>query len=183
MARMLPRHARVRHQIRPICRRLSSRRQTNLHELRPVRPIQRDSILWLVGEASRLPCMAPAYASSWGLGWSFSAWKLHGGDDKEGDDGRRRRLGKGSKNIINMPSRLLCLRDVVETGLMPSSLVEAGNDGSTCLNGPKETLRATRPSPPRKVPPPIAVTDGGITRRWGVIIGSPPRPCPRPQHW
>ncbi len=94
------------------------------------------------------------YAYSRGLGWSFSAWKLYD-DDEEGDDGRRRRLGKGSKNIIDMPSRLLCLRDVVEAGLMPSSLVDAGDDGSACLNGPKDdfAMGDTTFSPTESPPP------------------------------
>lgn len=85
------------------------------------------------------------FSYSLGLGWSFTAWKLYDGSGSGGDG--------GNTKIIDVPARLLCLRDVVEADLMPS--LKAGKkSGAACLNGPKndfamgdETFAPT-PSPP-----------------------------------
>lgn len=78
------------------------------------------------------------FVYSLGLGWSFTAWKLYGDE--------------GGTNI-DSPSKLLCLRNVAEAGLMPS--LKTGKDGGiACLNGPKadfalgDSTLAPTPGPP-----------------------------------
>ena len=84
------------------------------------------------------------FSYSLGVGWSFTAWKMY--DDSSG-------AADSDKSIIDVPAKLLCLRDVVDAGLMPS-LKSLRKSGMACLNGPKddfamgdETLAPT-PSPP-----------------------------------
>jgi len=64
------------------------------------------------------------FAYSKGLGWTYSAWKLYG-EESSGD--------------IEAPAKLLCLRDVAASGLMPSLSITSNSStlGVACLNGPK----------------------------------------------
>ena len=64
------------------------------------------------------------FAYSKGLGWSFSAWKLFGED---------------TFDEIDVPAKLLCLRDVAAAGLMPplESTSDSSELGAACLNGPQ----------------------------------------------
>lgn len=85
------------------------------------------------------------FSYSLGIGWSFTAWKMY--DDSSGA------VDSDKTSIIDVPAKLLCLRDVVDAGLM-SSLKNVKKSGMACLNGPKddfalgdETLAPT-PSPP-----------------------------------
>jgi hypothetical protein len=84
------------------------------------------------------------FSYSLGIGWSFTAWKMY--DDIGGSDDK-------SANIIDVPAKLLCLRDVVDAGLMPS-LKTVRKSGMACLNGPKDDFAmgdetvAPTPSPP-----------------------------------
>jgi hypothetical protein len=113
------------------------------------------------------------FAYSLGLGWSFSAWKLYG--DDEGDDRR-----VGGSTMIDSPSRLLCLRDVVEAGLMPSSLVDA-NDGAACLNGPRDDFAmGDMTFSPTGSPPPDCGYGWWNTTTSQCDYWIPPPPTPAP---
>ena len=118
------------------------------------------------------------FSYSLGLGWSFTAWKLYDGSSSGSDDGITR--------IIDVPARLLCLRDVVEADLMPS-LKTGKKSRAACLNGPKNDFAmgdatfSPTPSPPPLRP--IVAMGGGMPRRCCVITGYhlhlPPLPCRR----
>jgi len=79
------------------------------------------------------------FAYSKGLGWTYSAWKVDGGEEGALDD----------------PARLLSLRDVAAAGLLPPlDGTNATALGAACLNGPvadfvlgDDTLAPT-PGPP-----------------------------------
>ena len=81
------------------------------------------------------------FAYERGLGWSFAAWKLHGGDDSASD------------GEIDDPAKLLSFKDVAAAGLMPS-LKKDSPAALACLNGPEldfilgDETEAPTPGPP-----------------------------------
>eukprot|EP00584_Thalassiosira_punctigera_P011470 CAMPEP_0172570188 /NCGR_PEP_ID=MMETSP1067-20121228/126575_1 /TAXON_ID=265564 ORGANISM="Thalassiosira punctigera, Strain Tpunct2005C2" /NCGR_SAMPLE_ID=MMETSP1067 /ASSEMBLY_ACC=CAM_ASM_000444 /LENGTH=563 /DNA_ID=CAMNT_0013362231 /DNA_START=106 /DNA_END=1797 /DNA_ORIENTATION=+ len=69
------------------------------------------------------------FTYSRGLGCSFSAWKLYGDDAADAN----------SEASINIPEKLLCLRDVAAAGLVPQLSIVSNSSalGAACLNGPR----------------------------------------------
>ena len=99
-----------------------------------------------------------------GLGWSFSAWKL---------------LGEESNGVIDSPGKLLCLRDVVAAGLLPS--LSTHGDGASCLNGPKaDFAMGDLTHAPTESPPPDCGYGwwNATTKKCDYWI--PPAPTPMP---
>ena len=110
------------------------------------------------------------FSYSLGIGWSFTAWKLY--DDSGAD--------YNNTGIIDVPARLLCLRDVVDAGLMPS-LKNVRKSGMACLNGPKDDFAmGDETSAPTPSPPPDCGNGWWNSATLQCDYWVPPPPTPQP---
>ena len=80
------------------------------------------------------------FTYSKGLGFSYSAWKMY--DDK-------------NPGVIDSPAKLLCLKDVVAAGLLPSLKESSKSAAISCLNGPQADFALGDATlAPSEAPPP-----------------------------